>query len=90
MELRENTTKKIVYDLMTDFIWLTADDLYRMILLEGWRSTSSNINGSLQNLFEHGKLIRRGQRGSYQYMRTPKNAVKINRPCCHCLVDSRT
>jgi hypothetical protein len=68
----ENTTKKLVYDLITDFIWLTCGDIEKMIYAGGWKVKPQVLSISLGNLFREGKIVRRGVPKSYQYLMMPK------------------
>jgi len=68
----DSTVKKTIYEIVTNFIWLTASDIERMFYVGGWRAEPSTIFQNILELYRDGKLIRKGERGNYRYMRTPK------------------
>lgn len=75
--LRRNTLINHVYGLFTDFIWLSAEDIEKMVYLSGFQTgETSIIRVVLLKLYKRGRLIRRGQRGSYQYMKPRRNKGK--------------
>lgn len=77
---KPNTLANHVYSIVTDFIWLKASDIERMLYVDGYAFTTCGLKSAIKTLFCKGKIVRRellnyrqeSHQKSHQYMRTPK------------------
>lgn len=69
----QNSLLREVFDILPDFCWVSCPDVEKMLFVNGTKTGSdSAVNSCLRHLYRNGLIIKRGERGFYQYLKTPK------------------